>query len=124
MRILKIVTLIFILSVFVAAQETILKGTIYDLTNQPIPNVKIKIQNQKNESFQIKADLNGQYAVGLKEGIYSFEFQVDGFKISRFENYRIRQTELLKFDVTLYISEPTNCPLPDNNEVMSPNKNF
>lgn len=106
MKVLRILVLIFGLTVFANAQKTVLSGTVTDQVGAVISKAKIKISGNKNQNFVVETNDEGNYKISLSEGIYSIKFEISGHKSFTIKNYRVSSYGTMKLDVALY-ANPT-----------------
>lgn len=74
----------------VAAQESGIKGKVYDSQGALIPGLGILIVDSRGSKVKLETDSNGEYSVQLSTGIYSMKFGDDGrgqWCPVRIENY-------------------------------------
>ena len=127
MKVLRILVLIFGLTVFVNAQKATLSGTLYDAVGAVIPEVKVTAVNERGEKFETVTNDDGVYSLSLPYNLYEARTSSANFRIAKFEiiidlEYRGFEKFLIKefkfipaysgkmfFDIALDVKNPEPC---------------
>lgn len=90
-------------------QESVLTGMILDPFGALIPNAKITLYKNKDQTkFTISSNGEGEYTFSsLSAGIYTLEVKVIGFKVLKIIDLEIKNNQKSKVDITLEVSDKT-----------------
>ncbi len=73
--------LIFLANELLISQETRIKGKVLDIeTGEPIPNANVVVLGT---SFGTSTNVNGEFEIGIKPGVYDIEVRVIGYQSER-----------------------------------------
>jgi hypothetical protein len=90
-----------------AENSTILTGTVAGEFGV-IPQTKIYFQNKNGKFFTTSTNDSGEYTFEPDEGIYTIEFNAEGFKPRVIGDYTITLKSKMQLDVALEIGDITN----------------
>jgi hypothetical protein len=118
MKVLQIIALIFGLTVFAAAQKSILSGIVYDANGSVIFKAKVTAINQKGERFDALTEDDGIYTLSLpfnqyapsinfQEAKYDIVVEMNGFKKSVTKDFVFVPSQFgkMQFDIGLEIGK-------------------
>ena len=123
MKILRILVLIFGLTVLANAQKAVLSGTLYDATGAIIPKEKVTATNERGEKFEALTNDDGVYSLSLPfNKTSSADFRIAKFEIvvdleyRGFEKFSVRDFKFIPaysgkmiFDIALESRNPEPC---------------
>lgn len=115
MKSILLLILIFGFYVFANSQNetktTKLTGVVFDLTGAIIINAKVSAFDKDGKVYQSKSDSDGRYELILPPGKYDIQFQLDGFKAKKYQNFQLVDSTYGKIfqDVVLEGENPEPC---------------
>ena len=93
-----IITISLIVLIVSNAFSQVIKGTITDKGNTPLPGVTIvRVAKQLSET---DTDLNGQYSISVKPGVNNLEFGCYGCKTIK-KTFQLEKGDTITFDTTM-----------------------
>jgi hypothetical protein len=114
MKVLRVLILIFALSVFANAQKAVLSGTVQDFFGAVIPNGNIKAADDKGKTFSTQTNENGDYKLELPQGVYKIEVTFLPYSKFIISDYLI--TNKMRLDVALQCK---GCEIVDDSIITS-----
>lgn len=108
MKVFQILILMFGLSIFTNAQESVLSGTVYDQVKARVAATEISIKESNGENYKTKTNDSGEYRINLPFGNYTVEFVQIGFKILRVTNLKVASSVKI-VDATLESGRCEDC---------------
>jgi len=83
-----------------------IKGTVTDREGSLIPDAVIVVKDSSGKMRECKTNINGDYEILLALGFYTINFKSRPLKTFEVENYYVRSSGLMRFDVSLFCE---NC---------------